>query len=61
MISDDKKQVNVIHELFQKLYDGSPDAHVLCAESRLKELLDGTTFGNASTVHRLKVVKGIAR
>ncbi|KAK5043569.1 hypothetical protein LTR84_011429 [Exophiala bonariae] len=59
MIADEKKQMNLIHELFRELYDGSPDARILCAESRLGELLDGTTFGNGSTIHRLKVVKGV--
>lgn len=60
MMSHDNKSDNVLHTLFQDLYAGSPDSHVLCAESRFMELLDGVTWSNASTIHRLKVVKGVA-
>lgn len=59
MISHDNKRVNAI-QAFQDIYDQLPDIHVLCGEARFKELLEGVTFGGASTIHQLKVVKGLA-
>ena len=59
MMSHDNKRVNAI-QVFQDLYDELPDIHVLCGEARFKELLEGVTFGGASSIHQLKVVNGVA-
>ncbi|KEF51584.1 uncharacterized protein A1O9_12501 [Exophiala aquamarina CBS 119918] len=58
--SHDNKSMDFI-QLYHDLYDESPETRILCGEARFKELLESLTFGGLTTVHELKITKGICR